>query len=103
LDDLEGKAGEVVLEVRFFPGAVNQALAGIGIIAGPLSEHKVIVLMKESSFTSAPLSSFWDIIPISETQLAKKLFGVRRGSDKQGTGSRYNFRSHRFKCYKRKR
>ena len=71
LDDQEGKAGEVVLEVRFFPGAVNQALAGIGIIAGPLSEHKVIVLMKESSFTSAPLLSFWDIIPISETQLAK--------------------------------
>ena len=71
LDDLEGKAGEVVLEVRFFPGAVNQALAGMGVIAGPVSEHKVIVLMKESSFTSAPLSSFWDVIPISETQLAK--------------------------------
>jgi hypothetical protein len=43
----------------------------MGIIAGPVSEHKVIVLMKESSFTSAPLSSFWDVIPISETQLAK--------------------------------
>ena len=71
LDDLEGRAGEVVLEVRFFPGAVNQALAGMGVIAGPVSEHKVIVLMKESSFTSAPLSSFWDVIPISETQLAK--------------------------------
>jgi hypothetical protein len=71
LDDLEGKAGEVVLEVRFFPGAVNQALAGMGVIAGPVSEHKVIVLMKESSFTSAPLSSFWDVVPISETQLAK--------------------------------
>jgi hypothetical protein len=71
LDDLEGRAGEVVLEVRFFPGAVNQALAGMGIIAGPVSEHKVMVLMKESSFTSAPLSSFWDVIPISETQLAK--------------------------------
>jgi hypothetical protein len=71
LDDLEGKAGEVVLEVRFFPGAMNQALAGMGVIAGPVSEHKVIVLMKESSFTSAPLSSFWDVIPISETQLAK--------------------------------
>ena len=42
LDDLEGKAGEVVLEVRFFPGSVNQALAGIGIIAGPLSEHKAV-------------------------------------------------------------
>lgn len=71
LDDLEGRAGEVVLEVRFFPGAVNQALAGMGVIAGPVSEHKVIVLMKESSFTSAPLSSFWDVIPISETQLIK--------------------------------
>jgi hypothetical protein len=71
LDDLEGKAGEVVLEVRFFPGAVNQALASMGVIAGPVSEHKVIVLMKESSFTSAPLSSFWDVIPISETQLTK--------------------------------
>jgi hypothetical protein len=71
LDDLEGKAGEVVLEVRFFPGAVNQALASMGVIAGPVSEHKVIVLMKESSFTSAPLSSFWDLVPISETQLAK--------------------------------
>jgi hypothetical protein len=71
LDDLEGRAGEVVLEVRFFSGAVNQALAGMGVIAGPVSEHKVMVLMKESSFTSAPLSSFWDIIPISETQLVK--------------------------------
>jgi hypothetical protein len=71
LDDLQGKAGQVVLEVRFFPGALNQALARMGIIAGTVSEHKVIVLMKESSFTSAPLSSFWDVIPISETQLAK--------------------------------
>jgi hypothetical protein len=71
LDDLQGKAGKVVLEVRFFPGALNQALARMGIIAGTVSEHKVIVLMKESSFTSAPLSSFWDVIPISETQLAK--------------------------------
>jgi hypothetical protein len=61
----------VVLEVRFFPGAVNQALASIGVIAGPISEHKVVVLMQENSFTSAPLSSFWDIVPISETQLAK--------------------------------
>ena len=70
-DDLEGRAGEVVLEVRFFPSALNQALASMGVIAGPVSEHKVVILMKESSFTSAPLSSFWDVIPISETQLAK--------------------------------
>ncbi len=71
IDDLEGKASEVVLEVRFFPGAVNQALAGMGVITGPVSEHKVVVLIKESSFTSAPLSSFWDVVPISETQLTK--------------------------------
>ena len=71
LDDLEGRAGEVVLEVRFFPSALNQALLSMGVIAGPVSEHKVMILMKESSFTSAPLSSFWDVIPISETQLAK--------------------------------
>ncbi len=71
LDDIENKVSEVVLQVRFFPGAVNQALAGMGIITGPISEHKVVVLMKESSFTSAPLSSFWDVVPISETQLAK--------------------------------
>jgi hypothetical protein len=72
LDDLEGRAGEVVLEVRFFPSALNQALADMGVFAGPVSEHKIVILMKESSFTSAPLSSFWDVIPISETQLAKK-------------------------------
>ncbi len=71
LDDIENKTSEVVLQVRFFSGAVNQALAGLGIIARPISEHKVVVLIKESSFTSAPLSSFWDIVPISETQLAK--------------------------------
>lgn len=71
LDDIENKVSEVVLQVRFFPGAVNQALAGMGVIAGPVSEHKVLVLMKESSFTSAPLSSFWDVVPISETQLSK--------------------------------
>ncbi|MBC8284182.1 MAG: DUF2066 domain-containing protein [Nitrospinae bacterium] len=71
LDDLENRVSEVVLEVRFFPGAVNQALAGMGVVAGPLSEHKVVVLMKENSFTSAPLSSFWDVVPISETQLTK--------------------------------
>ncbi len=70
LDDMENKTSEVVLQVRFFSGAVNQALAGLGIIAGP-SEHKVVVLIKESSFTSAPLSSFWDLVPITETQLAK--------------------------------
>jgi hypothetical protein len=71
LDDLEGRAGEVVLEVRFFSSTVNQALADIGVIAGPMSEHKVVVLIKENSFTSAPLSSFWDVVPISEAQLTK--------------------------------
>lgn len=71
LDDIDNKVSEVVLQVRFFPGAVNQALAGMGVISGPISEHKVVVLMKESSFSSAPLSSFWDLVPISETQLAK--------------------------------
>ena len=71
LDDLENKTSEVILEVRFFSGAVNQSLAGIGIVADTLSENKVVVLMKENSFTSAPLSSFWDVVPISETQLSK--------------------------------
>ena len=70
LDDIEKKVSEVILEVRFFSGAVNQALAGIGVVADPLSENKVVVLMKENSFTSAPLASFWDVVPISETQLA---------------------------------
>lgn len=71
LDDIENKTSEVILEVRFFSGAVKQALASIGIVADPLSENKVVVLMKEKSFTSAPLSSFWDVVPISETQLTK--------------------------------
>lgn len=71
LDDLENHVSQVILEIRFFPGAVNQALASIGVIAGPGGEHKVIILMSESSFTSAPVSSFWDVVPISETQLAK--------------------------------
>ena len=70
LDDLENKVSEVILEVRFFSGAVNQVLAGMGVVAQPLSENKVVVLMKENSFTSAPLASFWDVVPISETQLA---------------------------------
>ena len=70
LDDLENKVSEVILEVRFFSGAVNQVLAGMGVVAHPLSENKVVVLMKENSFTSAPLASFWDVVPISETQLA---------------------------------
>ena len=70
LDDLENKVSEVILEVRFFSGAVNQVLARIGVVAHPLSENKVVVLMKENSFTSAPLASFWDVVPISETQLA---------------------------------
>ena len=70
-DHIKNKTSEVVLQVRFFSGAVNQALVGMGITAGPISEHKVVVLIKESSFNSAPLSSFWDIVPISETQLAQ--------------------------------
>jgi len=70
-DHIENKTSEVVLQVRFFSGAVNQALVGLGITAGPISEHKVVVLIKENSFTSAPISSFWDIVPISETQLAQ--------------------------------
>ena len=69
LDFMENKTSEVVLQVRFFSGAINQALAGLGIIAGSISQHKVVVLIKESSFTAAPLSSFWDIVPVSETQL----------------------------------
>tara|TARA_B100001123_G_scaffold58755_1_gene63351 strand:- start:549 stop:1523 length:975 start_codon:yes stop_codon:yes gene_type:complete len=70
-DHIENKTSEVVLQVRFFSGAVNQALVGLGITAGPISEHKVVVLIKENSFTSAPISSFWDIVPISETQLSQ--------------------------------
>ena len=71
LDDIDNKVSEVVLQVRFFPGAVNQVLASMGVISGPISDHKVVVLMKESSFSSAPLASFWDLVTISETQLAK--------------------------------
>ena len=70
-DHIENKTSEVVLEVRFFSGAVNKALVGLGITAGPISQKKVIVLIRESSFTSASLSSFWDIVPISERQLAQ--------------------------------
>lgn len=72
-DDLENKTSDVRLEMRFFSSAVSQALAGLGVIAGPVSEKKVAVLIKENSFTSAPVTSFWDIFPISETQLVKNL------------------------------
>ncbi|SVB67729.1 uncharacterized protein METZ01_LOCUS220583, partial [marine metagenome] len=72
-DDLVNKTSDVRLEMRFFPSAVSQALAGIGVIAGPVSENKVALLINEKSFTSAPVTSFWDIIPISETQLANNL------------------------------
>ena len=72
-DDLVNKTSEVRLEMRFFPSAVTQALAGIGVIAVPVSQNKVALLINEKSFTSAPVTSFWDIIPISETQLANNL------------------------------
>jgi hypothetical protein len=72
-DDPFEKASEVRLEMRFFSSAVRQALAGLGVITGPVSENKLVVLIKETSFTSAPVTSFWDIFPISETQLVKNL------------------------------
>ena len=72
-DDLIGKTSEVRLEMRFFSSAVRQALAGLGVITGPVSENKLVVLIKEASFTSAPVTSFWDIVPISETQLVKNM------------------------------
>ncbi len=72
-DDPFEKISEVRLEMRFFPSAVRQALAGLGVITGPVSENKLVVLIKETSFTSAPVTSFWDIFPISETQLVKNL------------------------------
>ena len=72
-DDLFEKTSEVRLEMRFFPSAVRQALAGLGVITDPVSENKLVVLIKETSFTSAPVTSFWDIFPISETQLVKNL------------------------------
>lgn len=72
-DDLISRTSDVRLEMRFFASAVNQALAGLGVIAGPVSEKKVAVLIQEKSFTSAPVASFWDIFPISETQLVKNL------------------------------
>ncbi len=72
-DDQFDKTSEVRLEMRFFSSAVNQALAGLGVITGPVSENKLVVLIKETSFTSAPLTSFWDIFPISETQLVKNM------------------------------
>ncbi len=72
-DDQVNKTSEVRLEMRFFPSALKQALAGVGVLVGPASENKVALLIKEKSFTSVPLNSFWDIVPISETQLAKNL------------------------------
>ncbi len=72
-DDMVNQTSGVRLEMRFFSSAVSQALAGLGVIAGPVSENKVAVLIKEKSFTSAPVNSFWDIFPISETQLTKNL------------------------------
>jgi hypothetical protein len=72
-DDPFDKTSEVRLEMRFFSSAVNQALAGLGVITGPVSENKLVVLIKETSFTSAPVTSFWDIFPISETQLVKNM------------------------------
>jgi hypothetical protein len=72
-DDLVNQTSEVRLEMRFFSSAVNHALAGVGIITGPVNENKVVLLINEKSFTSAPIASFWDIVPISETQLANSL------------------------------
>jgi hypothetical protein len=72
-DDPFEKTSEVRLEMRFFSSAVRQALAGLGIVTGLVSENKLVVLIKEANFTSAPVTSFWDIFPISETQLVKNL------------------------------
>ena len=72
-DDPFGKTSEVRLEMRFFSSAVRQALATLGVVTGLVSENKLVVLIKETSFTSAPVTSFWDIFPISETQLVKNL------------------------------
>jgi hypothetical protein len=72
-DDLFEKTSEVRLEMRFFPSAVRKVLAGLGVSTGLVSENKLVVLIKEASFTSAPVTSFWDIFPISETQLVKNL------------------------------
>jgi hypothetical protein len=72
-DDRVNQTSEVRLEMRFFSSAINQALAGVGVIMGAANENKVVLLIKEKSFTSAPVTSFWDIIPISETQLANNL------------------------------
>ena len=72
-DDPLGKTSEVRLEMRFFSSAVRQALVRLGVVTGLVSENKLVVLIKETSFTSAPVTSFWDIFPISETQLVKNL------------------------------
>ncbi len=72
-DDLVNKTSDVKLEMRFFLPAVKQALAGIGVIAGPVNKNKVVLLIDEESFTSAPTNSFWDVIPISETQLTNNM------------------------------
>ena len=72
-DDLMSRTSDVRLEMRFFPSALSQALSGLGVISGPVNEKKVVVFIKETSFTSAPVTSFFDILPISETQLVKNL------------------------------
>ncbi|HIK58090.1 MAG TPA: hypothetical protein EYF96_03255 [Nitrospinaceae bacterium] len=72
-DDQINKISEVELEMRFFRSAVNQALEGVGVIASSSNKKKVALLINEKSFTFAPVTSFWDIIPISENQLASNL------------------------------
>ncbi len=72
-DDLMSRTSDVRLEMRFFSSALSQALSGLGVISGQVNEKKVIVFIKETSFTSAPVTSFFDLLPISETQLVKNL------------------------------
>lgn len=75
-DDPEEMVSEVIIMVRLYPEAVGYIMGKIGIKSGPIGEHRVLVLLRENSFTQPLPQAFWESTPISETSLSQDIISA---------------------------
>jgi hypothetical protein len=76
IDDPVEMVSEVIIMVRLYPEAVGYIMGKIGIKSDSIGGHRVLVLLRENSFTKSLPEAFWESVPISETSLSQDIISA---------------------------
>jgi hypothetical protein len=76
IDDPVEMVSEVILMVRLYPEAVGYIMGKIGVESASIGEQRVLVLLRENSFTQPSSKDFWANVPISETSLSQDIISA---------------------------